>query len=82
MTARQFDYLVKRYRDELKREDRRAGEIVAMLYNANRDATIDPKGLEWRDFFPEWKEEPTEQTEDEMFEAMLLFTKQREGLSH
>lgn len=81
MTPRQFNYLAERHQERVKREDRRAGEIVAMLYNANRDSEKDPSGLDWRDFFPEWKEKSTEQTEEEMFKAMLMFTKQREGLS-
>ena len=80
MTPRLFDYLVKRYREDLKRGDRRAGEIIAILYNINRDSQTDPKGLDWTDVFPEWKEEPEEQTEDEMFQTMMAFTKQREGL--
>ena len=74
--------LTERYREGLKREDRRAGGIIAMLYNINRDSEKDPQGQEWFDFFTEWKEVPVEQTEDEMFQAMMLFTKQREGLSH
>ena len=86
MTPRQFDYLVVRYRDRLRREDRRAGEIVAILYNANRDSKEDPKGVDWQDVFPEWKEppnEPEEQSEEEMFETMKLFAAAHpEGLSH
>lgn len=76
-----MELLVERYRDRLKREDRRAGEVVAILYNLNRDPEKDPKGIDWDDVFPEWKE-ARPQTEDEMFEAMLLFAKSTEGLSH
>lgn len=83
MTPRQFSYLVKRFEEREKREDHRAGEIIAMLYNANRDTEVDRKGLSWWDWFPQWKEEPEEQTEDEMYEMMQLFTaKRNEGLSH
>lgn len=53
-----------------------------MIYNSNRNQEIDPKGAEWWDWFPIWKEEPEEQTDDEMFAAMMMFTKQREGLPH
>lgn len=82
MTPRQFSLLVERYRDRVKREDRRAGEVVAILYNINRDSKTDPKGLDWQDVFPEWKEVAREQTEEEMLEMMLEFTKQTEGLDH
>jgi hypothetical protein len=72
---------VERYQRQQKQEDRRAGGVIAMLYNVNRDPDKDPKGLDWFDFFPEWRE-AREQTEEELFEMMMLFTKQREGLSH
>lgn len=52
-----------------------------MLYNANRDSEKDPTGLDWTDFYPEWKPPKGEQTEEEMFEMMQLFAKSREGLS-
>lgn len=82
MTPRQFDYLVKRYREGIKREDRRAGEIIAMLFNANRDSETTP-AIDWQDVFLEWKEGPREQTEKEMFEMMQMFTaRTNEGLSH
>jgi hypothetical protein len=75
--------LGERHRDRVKREDRRAGEIIAILYNINRDSEKDPKGIDWQDVFLEWKEEPKEQTEEEMLALMQLFaTKSNEGLSH
>jgi len=80
-----FSFLVERHNDRVKREDRRAGEIVAILYNANRNVEDDPKGLDWQDVFPEWKEEREEheQTEEEMFALMKMFAaKSTEGLSH
>lgn len=52
-----------------------------MIYNANRNHEEDPAGKVWRDFYSEWKPEVEEQTEEEMFQTMLLFTKAREGLS-
>lgn len=83
MTHRQFSYLVERYREQLKRADRRAGELIAMFYNANRDAEKDPKGLDWVDVFPEWKEAEKEQTEEEMLEIVRAFAAStNEGLSH
>lgn len=83
MTPRQFNYLVERFQERIKRDDHRAGEIIAMIYNANRDTDEDKNGLRWWDWFPQWKEEPPEQTEEEMFEIMQLFTaKNNEGLSH
>lgn len=81
MSPRQFGLLVKRYQRHREEADRRSGEIVAMLYNANRDSEKDPNGLEWRDFFPEWKPEPQEQTEEEMFQTMMLLAKSTEGPS-
>lgn len=74
MTPRRFSYLVKRFEERQKREDHRAGEIIAMIYNANRDTEVDRKGLNWDAWFPQWKEEPGEQTDDEMFEMMQMFT--------
>lgn len=82
MTPRQFDYLMDRYELQIKRDDHRAGQIVAWVYNTGRNVEEDPEGKEWWDFFPVWQPEPEEQTEDEMFQAMLMFTKQREGLPH
>lgn len=82
MHHRRFDYLVERHKDRMKRADRRAGEIVAILYNLNRDPKEDPKGIDWTDVFAEWKEEPPEQTEDEMLETMFAFAASTEGLSH
>lgn len=86
MTPRHFDYLVKRYRDLVKREDRRSGGIIAALYNINtREKETDPV-REWSDFYTEWKEpakEPEEQTEEEMFEIMkLVAAAHPEGLSY
>jgi hypothetical protein len=74
-----MEWLAKRHKDRLKREDRRAGGVIAALYNLNvRKSESDPI-LDWQDFFTEWKEAPKEQTEEEMLQLMLLFTKQREG---
>lgn len=72
MTPRQFSLLVERYTERVKREDRRAGGIIAMLYNINRDSEKDPDGLEWWDFYTEWKEE-TEQTEEQQLHVMRLW---------
>lgn len=69
MTPRLFSRLVERHNEKVKREDRRAGEIIAILYNINRDSEKDPHGIEWQDVFPEWKEE-REQSEEEMFAVM------------
>lgn len=56
--------------------------MVAALYNLNtRTEETDPVA-EWWDYFTEWKPELEPQTEDEMFHTMMLFTKQREDLSH
>lgn len=77
--------MVERYRERNKREDRRAGEIVALLYNVNRDSEKMPDGIEWTDIFPEWKEEQTEgegQTEEEMLNVMFALKASTEGLSH
>lgn len=73
--------MVERYRDREKRADRRAGGVIAMLYNINRDSKTDPNGLDWMDFFTEWKEEPEEQTEEQMFMTMMMLTKRTEGLT-
>lgn len=66
----------------VKRADRRAGEVVAILYNLNRDTDKDPQGIQWQDVFPEWKEEKV-QSDEEIFEAMQLWVgPMPEGLSH
>lgn len=73
MTPRQFHSLAERYQESKKRADRRAGELIAMFYNAHRDEEKDPKGMEWQDVFPEWKED-TEQSEEQMLQVMQLWT--------
>jgi hypothetical protein len=77
-TPRQFHFLVERLRERTKREDRRAGGIIAAGYNRHRASEAD-RLFEWWDFFAEWKPEQKEQTEDEMLATMMLFT---EGLSN
>lgn len=76
--------MVERYRERNKREDRRAGEIVAMFFNANRNTQEQPNPIGWQEIFPEWKEPEPEQTDEEMFRtmAMLFATKPIEGLSN
>lgn len=70
LTFREFSLLLDRQQERTKREDRRAGEVVALLYNVNRSDKADP--IDWRDVFPEWKEQ-TEETEDEMLRAMEMW---------
>jgi hypothetical protein len=81
MTFREFVLRAERHKDWLKREDRRAGVIVAALYNLNaRTSETDPV-QNWDDFFIEWKEPTKEQTEEKMLQAMMLFAKStNEGL--
>lgn len=79
MTPQNFFLLLKRHERRVKSEDRRAGMILAMIYNSERDREIDPAGKDWDDFFTEWKAEPEEQTEEEMFAVMQGFAKSREG---
>lgn len=66
----------------VKRADRRAGEIFAILYNINRDHKEDPDGMEWQDLFPEWKEAKEPQSEDEMFNAMQMWVTTTKGQTH
>ena len=79
-----FGKMVERFRERNKREDRRAGEIVALLFNTNRDTEKMPEGLTWQDVFPEWKEEQEEQTDEQMLATMMLLfsAKPTEGLSN
>ena len=81
LTLRQFELLAERHNLKTKREDRRAGTVTAMIYNANRNTDYDPHGKDWMDFFPEWKPEPEEQSEEEMFQTMMQFAKRSEGLT-
>lgn len=70
---------MERYKDNVKRADRRAGGVIAMLYNINRDVERDPGGLDWDDFFAEWKLE-LRQTDDEMYDVMRSWANTGEGL--
>lgn len=79
MTPRLFSHLVERHNEKVKREDRRAGEIVAILYNANRNVEKDPAGIEWQDVFTEWKEPEREQSEEEMLANMRLWAEATRG---
>lgn len=76
--------MVERFRERNKREDRRSGEIVALLFNVNRDSEKSPQGINWMDVFPEWKEPEPEQTEEEMLKTMMMVfaTKPIEGLNN
>lgn len=82
MTPRLFSFLLKRHEQGIKRADRRAGGVIAALYNLNSRTEESDPVQEWWDYFTEWKPEPESQTDDEMFQAMMAFTKQREGLPH
>lgn len=46
---------------------------MALFFNANRNEEKHPHGKDWTDFFPQWGEEPEEQSEDEMLQAMKLW---------
>lgn len=65
--------MVERYREREKRADRRAGGVMAALYNLQTRAQETDPILDWDDFFTEWKGPPKEQTEEEMYEKMLQF---------
>lgn len=45
-----------------------------MLFNVNCNRSKFPQGITWLEIFPGWRERPL-QSEDEMFEAMMLWTK-------
>lgn len=81
MTPRQFSCLVKRYERRMKQEDRRAGAVIAALYNIHTRESDAAPLQGWQDFFLEWREAPREQTEEEMIEVMRAFAASRnEGL--
>ena len=75
LTPRLFFHLLDRWKDEQARRDRRAGEVVAMLYNVNRDSKKDPKGKDWMTWFPQdavaTEKEP--QTDEQMLESMRMW---------
>jgi hypothetical protein len=54
--------------------------LAALLYNVNRDTTKDPGGKDWLDFFPEHAPAKTAQTEEQMFDAMMLWARATERL--
>lgn len=64
--------LTDRLRERVRREDRRAGEVIAILYNINRNERTE--AIDWWDVFPEWKQE-TEQTDEDMYQTMMMWTK-------
>jgi hypothetical protein len=75
---------MERYNRQEKRNDRRIGELIALIYNQSRDTKKDPEGIDWQDVFPEWKEtkdEPKEQTDEEMFQVMMALTKRTQELT-
>lgn len=74
LTMRQFEALLERRTEDRKSQDRRAGEITAMLYNAHRDVEKDPRGATWWDFFPEWADPDEPQTDEQMLNAMILWS--------
>lgn len=74
MTPHQFGLLLDRHRERQRAEDRRAGVVAAMIYNAHRNTKKDPTGWTWLNVFPEHKPPRAVQTDDQMFEAMLLWT--------
>lgn len=56
--------------------------MVAAMYNIHtRQAETDPLHG-WQDSFPEWKERQPIQTDEQMLQAMMMWTKSTEGLSH
>lgn len=69
---RRFALYCERYQARERRADRRAGEVVAMLYNINRDQDKDPTGARWDDFFPQV--EP-EQSDEQMLDAMMTWAR-------
>jgi alpha-ketoglutarate-dependent taurine dioxygenase len=75
LTLRQFDGLAKRYQAKQRREDRRAGEVVAILHNIHRDAKTD--AITWLDVFPEHQEPKPEQTDEQMLEAMMMWANRK-----
>ncbi len=78
MTLRRFSLLVERLKKSQKREDRRSGEVVAMLLNVN--GAGDGRAVEWTDVFPEWKEQMNDI--ERLAEAVKLWASSTEDLSH
>lgn len=74
LTLRQIEALGERHEAHERAQDRRAGEMVAMLYNVHRDQKKDPKGATWLTFFPEHRDE-TVQSDEEMLNAMMLWAR-------
>ena len=75
MTPKQLALLLDRDEERRRAADRRAGEIVATLSNIHVDRTKRPDGFTWLDVFPEWKEPEPAQTEEQMYQTMLLWTR-------
>jgi hypothetical protein len=72
LTPRLFRLLQDRWYEHERRQDRRAGEMVAAIYNVNRD----PKKsdiFKWDEFFPGRSVARRQQTDEEMLMAMQMW---------
>lgn len=69
--------LLDRHDDEQRAEDRRAGEIAARVTNASPAFNWKryPDGLTWLDIFPEHREAPQQQTDEQVFSNAMLWVK-------
>lgn len=78
LTPRLFRLLQDRWYEHERRQDRRAGEMVAAIYNVNRD----PKKsdiFKWDEFFPGRSVAKRQQSEQEMFDNMMAWVAKTGG---
>ena len=58
------------YQEREQRDDFRAGMIIAMIANANRDAQKKPEPFAPEDFFPSLKDHSREQQQEEEWKTL------------
>lgn len=73
LTLSAFLRLWERHRARERQQDRRAGEIAAVIASAHRDPDKRRDPFTWLDFFPEWREAHPAQTDEEMLAAMEMW---------
>ncbi len=66
----QFDALAKRHKEEQKRLDSRAAQIVWAIAEVNRDRKARPKAYTLEDFMPQEPKPKPKMTANELAESM------------
>lgn len=81
MTPRLFHGLLKRHEERLRREDFRFGQLWALRAEISRDEKKRGQPYTWLDAFPQWHEPTPEQDEDQMLEAMVIWSNRKPAVN-